>query len=181
MNGFYLIVTIFVFWLCVFTHWIRKVKKHDRVLFPFCEIRRGLMTYLRANYSCLTKEDYERSVQLWEILDDTIHFYERHKATTFNFRPFVIFFRDKMKESEDTSPVVWDEMSPELRALWCKWVGAMMDALFAYTPWIRSEITLKIIVTIFKHFGTQGIKKLADILRESGELASRQPTGCQIA
>ena len=63
------------------------IKKHDRVLFRFCQIRRDLMKDLRDRYdTTLNQQEWQAAKFLLEKLNGVIQHYHSHKTTMFNLR-----------------------------------------------------------------------------------------------
>src|SRR5688572_20065178 len=67
---------------------LRKLTKHDRVLYAFCQVRRDTMDLIRKYNLDLTKEDYVALRYIERATSDTIHDYNFCKVYIFNFRRF---------------------------------------------------------------------------------------------
>lgn len=162
----------FLVWSLYVTHQLVKLKKHDEVLYRFCQLRRDVMLYLRENFDRLTREDYERAREILVDLDDTIHFYDEHKITRFNLRPFVVFFIDKIKRSDLPERGAVSPQSP--LALVAKKKGeALSEAFFRYTPWLRSELLARVIFHVVARIGTQALKNFFADAEECSATARR--------
>ena len=174
MTFLYLLFIPFALWSVVTIYQLRAMKRHDRVLFRFCQIRRDTMAYLRSNYETLTKEDYDRSLQLLEQLNATIHFYDEHKISTFNVRPFVVFLRTMKNSAEHVDCMAARDRGP-VAVLSRRCSQAFTFAFFSFTPWIKSEVTFRIVVLLVKHFGTEGFNQVVSLLTECLERAKKHP------
>ena len=60
-------------------HKFNKLKKHDTVLYRFCQIRRNIMKLLRDNYLDLTVDSYKTLRNLLRNINLAIHDYNNLK------------------------------------------------------------------------------------------------------
>lgn len=67
---------------------LRALKKHDKVLYAFCQLRRDTMSLIREHNYDLCRQDYIALRDIEDGLSDTIHDYNMHKVYLFNFRKF---------------------------------------------------------------------------------------------
>src|SRR6266702_1750215 len=65
-----------------------RIKKHDKVLYRFCQIRRESMSFLRKKGFSLSVHDYTVLKEMLDGLDITIHNYNACKCKVFNYRNF---------------------------------------------------------------------------------------------
>lgn len=117
--------------------WLRRIRRHDHVLFLFCQIRRDAMALVRERQFDFEREDYIALRNLIELLNTTIDNYNEYKTVVFNVRRLANLlikyrktarrFDDKLRETHD----------PTINALSHRFVLAMMEAFLAYTPLIR--------------------------------------------
>src|ERR1700758_3289461 len=73
---------------------LQMLKKHDHVLYGFCDIRRDLMKYLREAGSDLSAKDYAFAMDIAGLLNHTVHNYRQHKERTFIFPVFASWMKD---------------------------------------------------------------------------------------
>ncbi|MGR3985377.1 MAG: hypothetical protein OD817_09070, partial [Gammaproteobacteria bacterium] len=69
---------------------VTQAKKHDDVLFPFCQLRRDINRFLYENVldgaRAISREEYASVRGLLKVVDVTIRNYNRHKTAMFNLR-----------------------------------------------------------------------------------------------
>ena len=125
----------------------KEMQKHDRVLFPFCQLRRDVMSFLYRNSmkdaDSLSPSEYEFIRQLLNVLDATIHSYNQHKTSMFNLRKIAKHLETYRKASE-TALKVPDH--PEVQEFHQRIHQLLVVAFLAYTPLIRWELALRLIV-----------------------------------
>jgi len=80
-----LLVAILIYQLA-FVNKLKEIKKHDQVLFAFCDYRREIMEYMRKKGFDLYSNEYDQIKQVYDITNDSIHYFNKHKLTTFNLR-----------------------------------------------------------------------------------------------
>ena len=88
-----------------------------------------------------------------------IHNFEKCKTTVFNFRKFVLFlkfYRDAARQAES----IHIPNDPEIIAFHYQYKSAIIGAFLAYTPFIRSEICVKLMVKLFMLLAKAGLKPL---------------------
>ena len=152
----------------------KEMQKHDRVLFPFCQLRRDVMNFL---YRSLTKDvdslsssEYKFIRRLLNVLDGTIHNYNQHKTSMFNLRKIAKRLKTYRQASE-TALMVPDR--PEIQELHERIHRFLVVAFLAYTPLIRWELALGLIVLagrIGYHVGKQeALRREAEYIAESAE------------
>lgn len=135
---------------------VRRITKHDRVLYRFCDLRRRVMAFLRDHGEDLSHDDYRSVRQLIWILGGTIHEYEDFKRSIFNFR---ILMR-RMKSFQASARLVKEMRTDHetIRGFYRDFDRSLLNAMFAYTPLLRSELLAKATVGILFLVGTLGMK-----------------------
>ena len=125
----------------------KEMQKHDRVLFPFCQLRRDVMSFLYRNMikdaDSLSPLEYRFIRQLLTVLDATIHNYNQHKTSMFNLRKIARRLETYQKVSE-TALKVPDH--PEIQEFHQRIHRLLVVAFLAYTPLIRWELAVRLIV-----------------------------------
>lgn len=156
---FYILIvpsTLFVLYMVIV---FRKMKKHDEILFRFCQVRRDAISLIdRRNFE-LNRKQYASVRDLLESVNAMIHDFEKCKTTVFNFRKFVRFlkfYRDAAIQAEK----IHIPNDPEIIALHHQYKTAIFFAFLAYTPLIKSELCAKFLVTIFVFLAKAGVKSL---------------------
>ena len=129
----------------------RKMQKRDRVLFPFCQLRRDVMRFLYINVientGSLSLEEYKFVRQLLNGLDATIHNYSQHKTLMFNVRKIAKHFKMYRKMSR---AVLETPNHPEIQEFHERIRRFLVTAFIAYTPLIRWELALRLIVFVYR-------------------------------
>ncbi len=132
---------------------IRKAAKHDRVLFPFCQLRRDIMCFLREHMpdqpNALSREEYDSVLRLLDVVSDVIHHYNRHKTVMFNFRR-VIKFSMKYRDTLEQAKPIEMTGNAKIQEFHHRFVGLLAKAFIAYTPLIRWEMVLRFIAYIYR-------------------------------
>ena len=125
----------------------KEIQKHDRVLLPFCQLRRDVMCFLYREIiesaDSLSPAQYRYIRRLLNVLDDTICSYDHYKISPFNVRMMARHLEIYQKVSKTASktpdhPEIW-EFHARFRELWVK-------ALLTCTPLIRWEPVLRLMI-----------------------------------
>ena len=129
----------------------KEMQKHDRVLFPFCQLRRDVMRFMYMNVientGSLSPAEYKSVRQLLNVLDGTIHNYNQHKTLMFNVRKIAKHLKMYRKVSKTVLEV---PDHPEIREFHERIRRLLVAAFLAYTPLIRWELALRLIVFAYR-------------------------------
>ena len=142
------------------------LKKHDDVLFRFCETRRKIMKILRDRGFELPKEDYLVLRDLLDAVNMTIHNYDYCKTSVLNFRKLKKRASELKKEDEAVKRLD-DVKDKEIRQVIKSFRWAMICAFFAYTPLIKSSFIIYLLARILKGLsfaGLEGLRQAASFL-----------------
>ncbi|MDD9884300.1 MAG: hypothetical protein OXU62_07195 [Gammaproteobacteria bacterium] len=155
----------------------REAKKHDSVLFPFCQLRRDVMRYryeavmgMRGSYSRGEREALRR---LSRELDETIHNYKKHKTVMFNLRKIIKYIQKYRHTLKQAAPIEMTD-NHSIQKFHARFAYLLARACVAYTPLIRWELALRLMVfagSFIWRIGKmrmQYILRSADTLREYG-------------
>jgi hypothetical protein len=137
----------------------RKKKKHDDILYRFCQVRRDAIAMIDRRNVELSRKQYASIRNILESVNAMIHNYEQCKTTVFNFRKFVRFlkfYRDAARQAES----IHIPNDPEIIAFHHQYKTAIIEAFLAYTPLIKSEICVKLLVALFVFLAKAGLKSL---------------------
>lgn len=159
---FLLLITIAIFLLVIQAYKLLEVKKHDKHLFRFCNLRREAVKYLSCSYQDLSRNDYIALRKTIETLNGIIGSYKEHKTVVFNFRLFVRYLND-LKEFEKTTEKIStnnEKIKDFIRSLH----KLIFKAFLAYTPYFKSEIAFYLIVQLFSFGVRAGVNSLKDYL-----------------
>ncbi|MCK5228641.1 MAG: hypothetical protein KAR13_00145 [Desulfobulbaceae bacterium] len=144
---------------------LRNLKKHDIVLYKFCQVRRESMQFLRNNWEDLPREEYLALRKLLSVLNTTINRYNDHKTVLFNLRRFI----EEVKEFDSFSKKVASTEMPktdEIQQLYIATSKSFLYGFFAYTPLIKSEIFVKISIIIISLLTLVGIEKFNNSIHQ---------------
>lgn len=173
LDVFLVLVFLMLMMLMLQKQWVRsqqkKVTKHDQILFPFCQLRRDIMTFLHENViekSALSHEEYISVRRLSEALDGAIHDYEHRKNLLFNLRKVMKYFRQYRHTLKKAGPLELTT-NPEIQKFHKRFVLCMAMACFAYTPLIRSELLLSVVALKLRASYRRYIFMVAKEVRDS--------------
>ena len=138
----------------------KEIQKNDRMLFPFCQLRRDIMRFLYMNVieyaGSLSPAEYKFICQLLNGLDATIHNYNQHKTLMFNVRKIARHLQMYQKVSKAALEV---PDHPEIREFHERIHRLQVAAFLAYTPLIRWELALRLIVSVYRMGKQDGIRR----------------------
>ncbi len=147
---------------------IKKVDKHDHVLFPFCQLRRDIMRHLLDNLDTLTPEEYRPLRKLLDMLDTTIHNYNRHKTRMFNLRT-ILRQTARYRRAKKQAERIHIPDNSAIKEFYARFSILLVKAFLAYTPLIRWELALKIFAFVIGRLvraKTDRLLKVAEQVRE---------------
>ncbi|WOV91930.1 MAG: hypothetical protein R1F54_04700 [Candidatus Zeuxoniibacter abyssi] len=127
------------------------IKKHDRVLFRFCQIRRDLMKDLRDRYdTTLNQQEWQAAKFLLEKLNGVIQHYHSHKTTMFNLRKVRQMIKSDLQKYKETQQEIKARLpevpkDTKVYELYGDFARASWQSFFTYTPFIRTEIILRLL------------------------------------
>jgi hypothetical protein len=141
-----------------------EMEKHDTVLFQFCEIRRDIMRLLRERGRGFSPEDYAAVRILLDVVNETIHGYHREKRRMFDGREFMRFLRE-YEATATAFEVLRDVQNPEIQKLRDETGRAMVVGFFRYTPFLRSEITARVLFWTASIIAKLGYRRARTFIR----------------
>ena len=158
---YFIFVCFSVFFVFSFVR-IRRVGRHDHVLFPFCELRRDIMGFLYESVfekpGTLSREEYTSAHRLLDVVNETIHNYNQHKTPMFNLRKMVKHLSAYRKTTKVTLNI---PENPQIQAFHKCFVQLLATAFIAYTPLIRWELALRLLAYAFHAGRLAGQKERA--------------------
>ena len=138
----------------------KEMQKHDRVLFPFCQLRRDVMHFLYMDIiedtGSLSPMEYKSIHQLLNVLDGTIRNYNQYKTLMFNVRKIAKHLKMYRKVSRVALEV---PKHPEIQEFHKRIHRLLIAAFLAYTPLIRWELALRLIVFAYRMGKQDGIRR----------------------
>lgn len=155
---------------------LHEMRKHDSVLYRFCEIRRRMMRLLRDRGSSLPADDYSGARLLLHVLNSTIHNYHQEKRRMFDGRGFIRYLREYRTTSEtfESLNVLADA---ELQDLRNETGRAMVDGFFTYTPFLRFEILARAVLfglSLLAKLGLSRMRTTASVVKSALSTAEQQ-------
>lgn len=155
---------------------LNKVKKHDQVLFPLCQLRRDIMSFLYENTfakpGALSSEEIAYVRQLLGGLDNAIHNYNQHKMLMFDLRKMAKTLK-QYRHTLQQADALKLPSNPEIQNFHAHFELCLVKAFLAYTPLIRSESVLQLVAHAYRaskkanvYDDTQYVVSNADMVRE---------------
>ena len=151
---------------------IRRVGRHDQALFPFCQVRRDIMSFLYESVfekpGALSREEYASVRHLSDALDATIHNYNRHKTVMFDLRKMA----KTLKQYQHTlkqADVLKVPNNPEIQKFHARFALCLAKAFLAYTPLIRSELALRLVARAYRVGKKAGAHHVAQYVVSNAE------------
>ena len=149
--------------------YLHRLRKHDTVLFQFCQNRREIMTSLRKETVELSPEAYSDVRHILDVTSDTIHYFNECKPHHFNLRRFIEYMvsQDVMTNEADE-----EFADPEIEKFYDRHIDALLNAFFAFTPFIKSEMILQMAVFLAQTIAKIGVAKIKHHASEWAEVFS---------
>jgi len=133
------------------THFVLStMKTHDRTLFRFCDLRRDMIAHLYNKRDELTPEDYAQFRIVLNSLNNTIHFYNDFKIHFFNLRKLLKSLVWRVQSSTTQIDAVRISRNKELLGFVKKYEKATLLGFFAYTPFLGTEVTVRLVIQLLK-------------------------------
>lgn len=171
-NMFYILMIPVTLYLIYQIYSAYQTKKHDVYLYQFCELRRQALNLLWLEHDTLSREDYIALRRLIGALNMAISSYS-HKTIMFNFRKFIRFLKsiqhlDKKVEADVTE-------HEKINALIKKVEYSVLCSFLAFTPFIKSELLIKLAIRFLSVCVDRGGESLRGLLNAfEGALVIKQ-------
>lgn len=130
---FYLLVVPVVILQLVMLFKLYHLRKHDRVLYRFCQVRRELMELLREKGQNMSSRDHDFARHMVASLHSAIHNFKDHKKRMFDFWLIVEAARQFRISVEDLKSLPTTD-NRKLLQVKQKFGRSIVLALIAYTP-----------------------------------------------
>lgn len=166
---FYLLMVPLLLVLFCMILYLRKLKKHDIVLYRFCQLRRNTISMIAENKLTLSKEEYSSLRTLITILNSTIHNYNECKTAVFDIRNLFKHFRELKKSTNEIENLQLPD-NKDIKELYFQFLFSMFYAFFAYTPFLKSEIVLTIITYAFGRISVKSKTNIQWLKNEAHKL-----------
>lgn len=175
MMLYLLVIPLLVLQVRTWLH-LRKMRQNDRVLFQFCDFRRELMGFMRTDqvYN-LSPESYATFRMLLDTTNLTVHHFHDLRPA-FNLRRMWRAMREmagQMSQQEAQALDAAANAHPQVAYFTHRMLTCWATAFFAYTPFLRHEILLKLLHQGALFMKKVGVRKWARLLEEARNMASR--------
>lgn len=152
-------VTIFLIYQLVV---LRRMKRHDRHLFAFSQIRRDAVTLICEKRDTLSNEDYKAIRSFVVLLNTVIDDYESNKVVLFNLKRFAeLLKRFKAAEHKVEKVSIKDADVNEIRH---RIQQQFVLSFLAYTPFLKYEFAVWLLKQLLSFLVGAGLKKLKKYL-----------------
>lgn len=170
---FYLVMIPITVYMLIELRHLTRLRKHDRVLFPICEIRGDLVRSLMRSEDAgtLTRDDYIYARLMLNALNHTVGLYKHHRTRFFNLRAYARFCRQYQASAKELMAVPRTE-NTELRAIEHRFNHAMLRGFLTYTPYLKSEILIYLVLAVMAFFASLGLTFVARRLKETREVVA---------
>lgn len=136
---FYEIVVVLAVLITVFQiSTLYKVRKHDRILYRICQIRRDAMNVLRQRGLELGRDDYGELRVMIEVMNTAIENYKDHRMIIFNFRSMWSYF--KVYKNNTKNIVRYEPTDKEILQIRDALIRAILRGFLTYTPLLGLEL-----------------------------------------
>lgn len=126
---------------------LSKLKKHDKNLYRFCQLRREMMYYLRNKGLNLSKNDYKEIRLLLDLVNNHIHYFNDHKTGFFKadgtFTSKKRIYKDVRETEEKKVP-----NNKKIEEFYNSYGNALLSAFLSYNPLFASKIAIIILLEL---------------------------------
>ncbi len=163
---YFLLIPVSVFLFYQFSR-LRSLAKHDKILFPICQIRRDIMSFFMKNGVEISEVNYREALDLLKAVDITIHYYNPLKTNFFNLRRF----QEHVTKTREGKKII-NKLSKneEIRDLQGRFGNAIIKGFLAYTPFVRSEFCLKTILFLITRIANKNIEEIDRSVEQARQL-----------
>ncbi len=147
-----------------------RMKNHDRILFEYCQLRRDIMSVLRRENFNLSKEDYSNYMEILDLLNSIIHYYNLHKQYTFRLKNLI----RNLKEAKNKTNKIYKikaKNNEDLERIRKQFIIITINAIIKNTPFFNSKIifyllkfSAQLMIAIIKNHSKKFIKDMAKII-----------------
>ena len=104
---FYILLVPVIFASIFMIGRLRRLKRHDKVLYKFCKNRRELMSIIRERNFSLEKDYYFALRELTDETNGAIHFFNEYKPFHFNLRKNIAYLRRLVESKKGIAEIDW--------------------------------------------------------------------------
>lgn len=142
--------------------WIKRIERHDRVLFRFCHIRREAIALITESHVRFKRDDYIALRHLIEMLNMTINRYNECEIVIFNVRRLMRSLKASRYDFKGAEEI-GETSDQSIKRLQNHYGQALIEAFLSYTPLIR--------LTLFRYqSGTWAKRVIASVVGIGAEV-----------
>jgi hypothetical protein len=147
--------------------YLHSLQKHDRVLFPICQVRRDLLSMIASGVetASIDRRDYIYARWMLESLNSTIALYRDYRTRLFNFREYTRFVR-RYRESAEGLASLPTTKNQKLKEIEERLDELMFRGFLTYTPLMRSEMVARMLMSVIPLVAKLGLIKFAAKLED---------------
>lgn len=139
------------------------IQKHDRILYSYCQLRRNILAFLRSDGLKLSEYEYQLTNKMLEFVGITIHDFNMFKKEVFNFRKAKKLLKASVRAHHHKDIFVETE-NKNISRLQNQFRYCIIISMFAYTPFIMSELAVRFIYSVGKVLAKAGLQRGKNIL-----------------
>lgn len=129
---------------------IAESERHAKILDPFHKVRRDLLDIVLAPAGAVSPEENKAARFLLRMANGVIRHYHPHKSSMFNLRAVRRAIRHDLRRYREMQERVREQLSdlpdnPAIHKAFGDFVSATAAAYLANTPFIRTEIFLRLL------------------------------------
>jgi hypothetical protein len=124
---------------------VTRIKRNDRVLYEFCDVRRKMMGYLRNNFETVSKDDYLSLRGSLDLLNNNIRYFDHYKMHIFNVNLLIRMIkntRDNIAKMEEFKV----SNNKEILGLISDFEKSFLIAFFIFTPLFKTKLCISLIL-----------------------------------
>lgn len=131
--------------------WIQLLnqRRHDSVLFNFCDIRRDVLNYLRKNFDTISKEEYRSLRDTLDKMNNTIHYFDKYKSLVFNVREIKEMIRRFYSTIERVQEMKKNK-NEEIKTMLLRYEHASLIGLVRFSPFATTRLITFLFIILIK-------------------------------
>jgi len=152
-----LVICLYLFMFTFMLYRLLLIRKHDKVLYDFCNVRRSMMKYLRDNFETINKRDYVNIRTSLDLLNNSIRHFDHYKHHVFNIKNLAPMLKTAKQNLTQTKKLQ-ESVNPEVKKLVQCYEKSFLLAFFRFTPLLKTKLVLAIslfLLYILLHFANK--------------------------
>ncbi len=161
----YLFIVPAMFLLLITAVELYSIKKHDRILYKYCQLRRNILSLFREQGLKLNEEDNNLLMEISEYVDITIHEFRYMKTEIFNIRNAKKLINKSASATKvNNSFFMRDTSNKDVLKIQKQLKYCLIDSAIAYTPFLRSQIIYYLLLRIAELLAKLGVTKAKNMV-----------------